>query len=444
MGVTAYLELYGSSSFDPGSANSKVLFGAKSMLPVAWFVFFAPEDFVSLKSASDGSVYTLLRCEATAGIARARRRLAALRPQSSPELDETLGSFVDAVERASAPRLLGKLLGRKSVLVLNSHRMESTRATLTGCAKWFDQAADKLTARLFKRVGDLLDGCEGLELLDGQLDVGDPDHLCGGSMDGIWKAPDAQAPVLAPANSVDAARARVWAQPDDLEVRRRCGAELTALGDPRGELITLACSENLSARAEKRLDRLFDSLRDRLGEPFTNVVMFHHGFPIEVEWNARDNDPLVGHPAWSTVQSVRYRGPAPLLHDRVLAHVYRLHATPELLRELAALGQPVAVRSICLRTDRDADAWRALASTTVFPDLREVWVTDPLAVWLPEPVQQLIRARPAHHVNTGSPSVPIQPLPPMTIEEHQARLARWTTPPPGPFLAGPRYDNGFR
>jgi hypothetical protein len=441
MGVTAYLEVYGAASFDPGASTSRVLFAAKGLLPPAWFLFFAPDDFVKLRSARDGSDYTLLRCARAKGIERARHRLAALRPHDVAQL----GAFVDAVERGSTPRLLGKLFGDKSVLVLNSHRFEASRAQLTGCAKWFDDVAvNGPTTKLIMRAEELFDPLDGLELVENRIEVADVDALCGHPGDGVTWIPIAEQAPPQPKPTADAAAAlaSVWARPDDLDVRVKCGIALAKLGDPRGDFIVLDCNEARSARDDRRHEKLLDSSRDHLSKPFSAAVMFHHGFPLEVEW---DGDPsLAGHAAWSTVKSLRYRGPAAQLCVPALARVERLHASPELVREIAAHGKPVGFRSICMNTDRDADAWQALESRDVFPDLVEIHVVDPIATWLPQAAQALIRARPELHVNTGSPSLPMRPLAPMSAEEHAQRIARWTTPPPGPFLAGPRYDNGFR
>ena len=451
MGVTAYLEVYRTAKLDPGADDGRVLFAAKGCLPAAWFLFFAPADFVKLRSDRDGSEYALLRCPREEGVERAIARVAALRAHASDEMAAQLASFVDVVARSSAARWHDKVRGAKPVLVLNSHRFEATRAQLTACAKWFDDVCAKgPTAQLVKRADEIFDPCDGFEVEDKQLEVADVDVLFGGPGDGVTWQPEAAAPsepepsTAGGAASADAVLARVWAKPDDLGVRVQAAAELTALGDVRGEFIKLACNDKLSARDERRHDKLLESSREELGKPFRSVVMFHRGFPLEVEWDATRDAALAGHPAWATVQSVRYSGPAQLLGDAALARVARLHASPELIREIAAGGRPVRFRSICMRTDRDAAAWQALASKEVFPDLVEVVVTDQLAVWLPPAAQELVQQRPELHLHAGSPSLPMRPLAPMTSEEHAQRVARWTTPPPGPFRAGPRYDNTFR
>jgi hypothetical protein len=155
-----------------------------------------------------------------------------------------------------------------------------------------------------------------------------------------------------------------------------------------------------------------------------------------VEWNAAPGDPLVGHPAWSTVESVVFTGPVELLPA-----VRQLQATPALVR---AIDRPVPYVSICMSDDKDPAAWAALESTERFPNLVEVRVAAPANIWLPEAGQRLIERRPSLRLHTDPPLVPLAPLTPLTAEEHAARVARWTNPPQARFLAGPRYDNGFR
>ncbi|QRO00067.1 hypothetical protein JRI60_14135 [Archangium violaceum] len=82
---------------------------------------------------------------------------------------------------------------------------------------------------------------------------------------------------------------------------------------PSLQFITLDCAENLTHRQLKRHERLLDDERPRLARPFQRVRTFHHGLPVEVEWNAAPGDPLVGHPAWSIVESVIFSGPVALL-----------------------------------------------------------------------------------------------------------------------------------
>ena len=117
MGVTAFLECYGSEEFDPASGGTG-LFSTKGLLPPAWFLFFDATDFASVRSNHDGSTYSLLRRPASPAVARAHERLEALKPHITPELDAALHSFLAAVEKACAPHNPG-------VLVFNTHRFET-------------------------------------------------------------------------------------------------------------------------------------------------------------------------------------------------------------------------------------------------------------------------------------------------------------------------------
>ncbi|MDI3288083.1 hypothetical protein [Polyangium sp. 15x6] len=335
-----------------------------------------------MRSKHDGSTYSLLRRPAAPAAARARERLEALKPHITPELDAVLRSFLAAVEKACAPRGLGKLLDRQRVLVFNTHRFESTRAELIACIGWFDTFAAKgYSARLATRAESIFDPCDGLDFDedDRKLDVGDPDALCG------W-----------PSSVTD------WAPP-------------------------------VVPKPPERHEKLLAD--ERVHRPFRRARTFHRGLPVEVEWNAAPGDPLVGHPAWSTVESVIFSGPVALLPP-----VRQLQATPALIR---AIDRPVPYVSICMSDDKDPAAWAALESTERFPNLVEVRVVAPATVWLPEAGQRLIARRPSVRLHAGSPLVPLPPLTPLTAEEHAARIARWTNPPEARFLEGPRYDNGF-
>ncbi|MFE8598528.1 hypothetical protein [Archangium violaceum] len=439
MGTTAYLERYDSESFDP-ALGGRQLFVTKSVLPSAWFLFFDAADFVSVRSQHDDSVYTLFRRPAASAVARARERLETLNPHITPELDTALRSFLATVEKACAPGVSRKRLERPRVLVFNTHRFESTRAELTACIQWFDAlAATGYSELLASRTPSLLDLEDGLEFDedDRKLDLGDPDALRG------WPCGEAPVRPVAPkpppptsdASSADSILARVWAHPEDLALRLACAKELTALGDPRGEFITLDCAENLTHRQRKRHERLLYDERPRLARPFQRVRTFHHGLPVEVEWNGAPGDPLVGHPAWSIVESVIFSGPVTLLPA-----VRQLQTTPELIR---AINRPVPYVSICMSDDQDPAAWAALESTQLFPNLIEVCVEKPATLWLPEAGQRFMAQRPSVRLHSGSAVVPLPPLTPLTAEEHAARVARWTNPPAARFLAGPRYDNGF-
>ncbi|APR82038.1 Hypothetical protein A7982_07387 [Minicystis rosea] len=439
MGVTAYLERHDSESFDPAS-DGELLFETKSHLPPAWFLFFDAADFASIRSQHDGSAYTILRRPAASAVARARERLEALNPHITPELDTALRAFVAAVEKACAAVGLRELLDRPCVLVFNTHRFEPTRAELTACIKWFDAFAAKgYSDRLVSRTPALLDQGDGLDFDedDRKLDLGDANALCGWPRRAERTRPEAPKPPppIADAGSADAILARVWAHPEDLALRLACAKELTALGDLRGEFITLDCAENLTHRQIKRHERLLHDERPGLGRPFQRVRTFHRGLPVEVEWDAAAGDPLIGHPAWSIVESVIFSGPVALLPA-----VRQLQTTPALIR---AIDRPVAYVSICMSDDTAPAAWAALESTERFPDLIEVRVAKPATVWLPEAGQRFIAKRPSVRVHSGSAVVPLRALAPLTAEEHATRVARWTNPPEGRFLAGPRYDNGF-
>ncbi|TKC95844.1 hypothetical protein [Polyangium fumosum] len=438
MGVTAYLECYGSEDFDPASGGTG-LFGTKGLLPPAWFLFFDAADFTSVRSKHDGSTYSLLRRPASQAAARAHERIEALKPHITPELDAVLRSFLAAVEKACTPCDLGEPLDHQRVLVFNTHRFESTRAELNACIGWFDAFAAKgYSARLATRAESIFDPCDGLDFDedDRKLDVGDPDALCGWPSSVTDKAPPVvpkPPPPSADASSLDAILARVWAHPADLDVRLACAKELSALGDPRGEFIPLDCAKKLTHRQLKRHEQLLDDAR--VHHPFSRARTFHQGLPVEVEWNAAPGDPLVGHPAWSTVESVIFSGPVALLPP-----VRQLQATPALLR---AIDRPVPYVSICMSDDKDPAAWAALESTERFPNLVEVRVITPATVWLPEAGQRLITRRPSVRLHASSPLVPLPPLTPLTAEEHAARVARWANPPEARFAEGPRYDNGF-
>ncbi len=151
MGVTTYLELAKSMSADPGD-ESLVLFGFKAALPVAWFVFFEPEDFAAVVSEIDGSEYTMLRREKTSAIEVARRRLAALAPHSTPALTERLRRFVDSVEAS----------GGAGVLVLNSHRYDASREELVEAVEWLAAVSlSRLSSEQLEVGASIFD--EGLE-----------------------------------------------------------------------------------------------------------------------------------------------------------------------------------------------------------------------------------------------------------------------------------------
>ena len=70
----------------------------------------------------------------------------------------------------------------------------------------------------------------------------------------------------------DASLARAWANPGDLAVRLACAKELTALGDLRGELVTLECTGKLTHRQLERHERLLRDERAHLSRGFGSDV----------------------------------------------------------------------------------------------------------------------------------------------------------------------------
>ena len=134
--------------------------------------------------------------------------------------------------------------------------------------------------------------------------------------------PDVVAPV--PTQSVDSLLARVWAAPDDLELRAVIGDALQELDDPRGKLIALQCARKPNAKAIKKLvekheEHLAGAIalvashpRSYPGERLTFVLGFLDtcaiGFPFAT---FRDWDESAVAPHWSTVQRVHFHGETP-------------------------------------------------------------------------------------------------------------------------------------
>lgn len=434
MAVTAYLEVFPGSTFDP-ARGGRALFEAKSRLPPAWLLFFEASDFLSLTSKHDGSEYRVLRTGAQGAVARARGRLSALKPLLSEELEATLSSFVRAVEVACAPKGIRRAVGGEPTLVLNSHRYDAPRKQLEACARWFDEVIEHgVTKRLARRAEELFDPLDGLETADGVLDVADPDALCGWPLDAQWTPPEPPAPPLPDdASAGDLILARLWANPDDRALRLTCAKALTALRDPRGEFISIECGKDERAATWKRHDRLLERSRAQLSRPFTNARTFDRGLPLDVDWDG--TTPPANHPAWSTVKCVRARTWFPAL---ATVRVGCLAAPPEVL---LAVDRPVSFTAVSLVHDELPGAFEALRSVERFPNLVAVFV-DRAEVWLHQSAQQLVDERPTLHLRAGSADLS-NPFAPMTEEEHRERVRRWANPG-GPFLAGPRYDNGYR
>jgi hypothetical protein len=126
-----------------------------------------------------------------------------------------------------------------------------------------------------------------------------------------------------------------------------------------------------------------------------------------------------------------------------LAHLSRVWLSGGLAEELLALKLSLPFRSIGVSGGTNSE-WLALTSVETLPALVEVFGAGGQGVHglsLSEGAQRLIAERPDVHVRKSS--LPFEALQPMSAEEHAKRLRRWTDPP-GPYIAGPRFDDGWR
>jgi hypothetical protein len=151
---------------------------------------------------------------------------------------------------------------------------------------------------------------------------------------------------------------------------------------------------------------------------------------------------LLEHPAWATVHTVHLSGePEVLLHPN-LARVRRVLVRSADVVALGEAGQRLPFTSIALVDEHTPEAFLAVISRTVFPNLAEVWVKS-FGVWLPPAAERLLEQRPSVAVRGASydPHDDPRALLPLTVEEQQERRARWTAPAQGAQLAGKRFDN---
>lgn len=442
MGMTAYLELYPTEGFDPAE-GSTVLFGIKNHLPFGWFLFFDEADFRSVTSKSDGSTYTLLQKGKQAAVARATHRLGVLAPVLEEALAVVLEAFVHSVEASSG-----------SVLVLNSHRFESSREELLAPVAFVDavvtlepEAACEQGSALFDLGVTFSTEAEDDEA---QLVVflDEKGGVCGWPEDAAeigWfeDADDDEALGGAGATAHDAI-ARVWAEPDSMAARRVCADALLALGDPRGEIFALLGSGvELTERQERKLDRLIDAHRASLEGPFSGLpTVLEGGFPSVVTLPREPASALLEHPAWATVHTVRLSGEPEVLLHRNLSRVRRVLVRSTDVVALGRAGVRLPFVSVALVDEHTPEVFLSLASRSVFPELAEVWVKS-FGVWLPPAAERLLEARPELAVRGASydPHGDPRALLPLTIEQQEQRRARWNAPAQGAQLAGKRFDN---
>jgi uncharacterized protein (TIGR02996 family) len=141
---------------------------------------------------------------------------------------------------------------------------------------------------------------------------------------------------------------QIYAAPDDDQLRAVYADRLTELGDPRGELIVLQLQkerEPLSRKQQARERELIGKWgREWLGELDPALLKgdleYRRGFPAagRVELRGeRAAEQLIGHPGWSTFESIELR--YPWHGDELITHpVFRG------LRELRGSGCGLAVR----------------------------------------------------------------------------------------------------
>lgn len=471
MGMTAYLELYRSTDFDPAH-GSTLLFTIKNHLPFGWFLFFDAGDFRSLKSKRDGSTYTVLQKDKAAAVARARQRLATLGPVFDEELGPVLHAFVRSVEAS-----------RGSVLVLNSHRFESSREDLVAPLEFVDSLTTATPDDACEEGAELFDLGVTFSTEEGKLVVfldekggvtGWPEAAAeiawfeqsvvteptsvspaaGGALGrfvrgltsrfGRKEAPVATVTPAPSPTRAEEAIARVWAAPDSKEARRVCADELLTLGDPRGEIFAMLGSDvELSERAERKLSRLVEEHRALLEGPFVGMrTMLEGGFPSRVTLPRVPTRALLEHPAWATVHTIHLSGESEVLLHPNLARVRRVLLRSADVGALARAGKPLPFRSVALVDEHTPEAFLSLASRTVFPELVEVWVKS-FGVWLPPAAERLLETRPEVAVRGASyePHDDPRALMPLTEEQQAQRRARWNAPAQGAQLAGKRFDN---
>lgn len=447
------LEAYPSPKFDPGDPETTILFEVKRALPLGWFLFFEVADFKRLGSRHDESDYTLLVHERSRAAELARARLSAIEKHCSADLCTAFEGLIGSVAAS-----------KQSTLVLNSHRLEASRAELTAPIKWIESLAKKgLTERLVDSGNDLFDDCEGV-FFEADDDADDEDALVVklGEVHGVTGWPisakktrwyekltgpqptAAEETEETPRESASALLLSVWSKPDEDGVREVCADALTEAGDPRGEFISLQCLEDRSEKQDRRMAKLLQAHRASFSLPFQGEVSFRRGFADEVQWSPTTaDDPLVGHPAWSTVRTLEFSGPVALLDHPSLAHVARLRASSSLVSEMAASGVQWKFRSIAIRSSLTDEDRRAFSSLRSFPGLVEVCASGEGfgGFILSMAGQRLVEAR--RELNVRLRPMPLKNLAPLSAEEHAERL-RWWVDPPGKFLAGPRFDDGWR
>jgi uncharacterized protein (TIGR02996 family) len=166
----------------------------------------------------------------------------------------------------------------------------------------------------------------------------------------------------------------MFADPADLATRAVIADALQAVGDPRGEFITLQLAISAGtapATAKRRAAKLLEANVEEWLRPFPNAVRdgcrFERGVPVEIVSTAagRSLEGAIESPAWSTVEELTIDGRGAEIH-RLLARMPLLRAFAthdDVLAQLAKRGPFPSIRSLGTPT-----TWFPI-DKTAFPQL---------------------------------------------------------------------------
>lgn len=142
MGMTAHLQLHKTKIIDPFDRRAKILFERKVFIAFGWFLFFTPGDLQVFRGAEASS--NLLVVNSRTGLARAKRRVKAIGRVGTARLLGGLTAYLDSIGRAGA-----------GWLVLDSYRLNASKAELIAPLKWLEALEASPTLRKLAR-GDAL------------------------------------------------------------------------------------------------------------------------------------------------------------------------------------------------------------------------------------------------------------------------------------------------